>query len=102
MKRLLLASVTLLALTGMDVAVAGDLPPGVIYPAGASPSVIYPAAAPAGVVYPAASPTFTFTGFYAGGTVGRLWSTRWWVRQRGTVNSSLTLRPNARGCANLR
>jgi outer membrane immunogenic protein len=60
MKRQLLASIGLLALTGMDAAVAGDLPPGVIYPAGA----------PAGIVYPAASPTFTFTGFYAGGTVG--------------------------------
>jgi outer membrane immunogenic protein len=70
MKRLLLASVTLLALTGMDAARAGDMPPAVIYPAGASPSVIYPAAPPSGVVYPAASPPFTFTGFYAGGTVG--------------------------------
>jgi hypothetical protein len=24
------------------------------------------------------------------------WSSRWWVRQSGTVNSSLTLRPSAR------
>jgi outer membrane immunogenic protein len=70
MKRLLLASVTLLALTGVDVARAGDMPPTVIYPAGASPSVIYPAAPPSGVVYPVASSPFTFTGFYAGGTVG--------------------------------
>jgi outer membrane immunogenic protein len=60
MKRLLLASVTLLALTGTNAARAGDMPPAVIYPAGAPP----------GVVYPAAGPLFTFTGFYVGGTVG--------------------------------
>jgi outer membrane immunogenic protein len=60
MKRLMLASVTLLALTGMDAARAGDMPPAVIYPAGSSPAVVYPAAAP----------NFTFTGFYAGGTIG--------------------------------
>jgi outer membrane immunogenic protein len=48
MKRLLLASVTVLALTG--TALAADLPPG--------------------VVYPAFAPRFTFTGFYVGGTVG--------------------------------
>jgi outer membrane immunogenic protein len=60
MKRLLLASVTLLALTGIDAARAGDMPPAVIYPAGT----------PQGVVYPAASPPFTFTGFYVGGTIG--------------------------------
>jgi outer membrane immunogenic protein len=60
MKRLLLASVTLLALAGMDAARAGDMPPAVIYPAGTPP----------GVVYPAAAPNFTFTGFYVGGTVG--------------------------------
>ncbi len=70
MKRLLLASVTLLALTGIDAARAGDMPPAVIYPGGASPSVIYPAAPSSGVVYPAVAPNFTFTGFYAGGTVG--------------------------------
>jgi outer membrane immunogenic protein len=50
MKRLLLASVTLLALTGTQAALAADLPPG--------------------VVYPAVAPRFTFTGFYVGGTVG--------------------------------
>jgi outer membrane immunogenic protein len=60
MKRLLLASVTLLALTGTDAARAGDMPPAVIYPAGSVP----------GMVYPAAAPLFTFTGFYVGGTVG--------------------------------
>jgi outer membrane immunogenic protein len=48
MKRLLLASVTVLAFTG--TALAADLPPGVVYPAFAS--------------------RFTFTGFYVGGTVG--------------------------------
>jgi hypothetical protein len=30
----------------------------------------------------------------------RRWRSRWWTRQRGTVNSSLTLRPSARGCPN--
>jgi hypothetical protein len=50
MKRLLLASVTVLALTGTQAALAADLPPG--------------------VVYPAFAPRFTFTGFYVGGTVG--------------------------------
>src|SRR5271167_3577031 len=51
MKRLLLASVTLLALTGTAAARAADMPPGVIYPA-------------------LVAPHFTFTGFYVGGTVG--------------------------------
>jgi hypothetical protein len=27
------------------------------------------------------------------------WSVRWWVAQSGTVHSSLTFRPIARGCA---
>jgi outer membrane immunogenic protein len=60
MKRLMLASVTLLALTRMDAALAADVPPAVIYPAGAPP----------GVIYPTGAPPFTFTGFYVGGTVG--------------------------------
>jgi outer membrane immunogenic protein len=68
MKRLLLASVTLLVLNGMDAALAGDVPPAVIYPAGTPPGVGYPAAPP--VIYPVAAPRFTFTGFYVGGTVG--------------------------------
>jgi outer membrane immunogenic protein len=51
MKRLLLASVTLLALTGTEAVRAADMPPGVIYPA-------------------LVAPHFTFTGFYVGGTVG--------------------------------
>jgi outer membrane immunogenic protein len=51
MKRLLLASVTLLALTGTEGVRAADMPPGVIYPA-------------------LVAPHFTFTGFYVGGTVG--------------------------------
>ena len=50
MKRLLLAGVTLLALTGTQAALAADLPPG--------------------VVYPGLAPRFTFTGFYVGGTIG--------------------------------
>jgi outer membrane immunogenic protein len=62
MKRLMLASVTLLALARMDAALAADAPPAVIYPAGTPPGVIYPTAAPPF--------TFTFTGFYVGGTVG--------------------------------
>jgi hypothetical protein len=65
MKRLILASVTLLALTGIDAALAGDVPPAVIYPAGTPPGVVYPAAPP-GVVYPAPAPNFTFTGYYVG------------------------------------
>jgi outer membrane immunogenic protein len=60
MKRLLLASATLLALTGVEAAWAGDMPPAVIYPAGAPPTIVYPVAAP----------PFTFTGFYVGGSVG--------------------------------
>jgi outer membrane immunogenic protein len=60
MKRLLLASATLLVLTGLERAWAGDMPPPVIYPAGAAPTL----------VYPAARPPFIFTGFYVGGTVG--------------------------------
>jgi outer membrane immunogenic protein len=62
MKRLLLASVGLLALTGADTALAADIPPEVIYPAG------YPAGYP--VVPPVVGPRFTFTGFYVGGTIG--------------------------------
>jgi outer membrane immunogenic protein len=50
MRRLLLASVTLLALAGTESARAADLPPG--------------------AVYPAVAPRFTFTGFYVGGTIG--------------------------------
>jgi len=62
MKRLLLASVGLLALTGAEIAAAGDVPQAVIYPAG------YPVGSP--LVPPVAEPRFTFTGFYVGGTVG--------------------------------
>jgi outer membrane immunogenic protein len=62
MKRLLLASVALSALTGAETALAGDVPPEVIYPAG------YPAGS--AVVPPVGTPRFTFTGFYAGGTIG--------------------------------
>jgi outer membrane immunogenic protein len=62
MKRLLLASATLLAPTGAEIAVAADVPPEVIYPAG------YPAGAP--LVPPVVGPRFTFTGFYVGGTIG--------------------------------
>jgi outer membrane immunogenic protein len=62
MKRLLLASATLLAPTGAEIAVAADVPPEVIYPAG------YPVGAP--LVPPVAGPRFTFTGFYVGGTIG--------------------------------
>jgi outer membrane immunogenic protein len=51
MKRLLLASVSLLSLTGTEAVRAADMPPGVIYPA-------------------LVAPHFTFTGFYVGGTVG--------------------------------
>ncbi len=103
MKRLLLASVTLLALTGMDAARAGDMPPAVIYPAGASPSVIYPATPPSGVVYPAASPPFTFTGFYAGGTVGgALGSSKYSEAPSGTfvsvVPGTSTTPPPGRWC----
>jgi len=61
MKRLLLASVGLLALTGAETAAAADVPPAVIYPAG------YPASP---LVPPVVAPRFTFTGFYAGGTIG--------------------------------
>jgi hypothetical protein len=32
----------------------------------------------------------------------REWRKLWWVRHRGTANSSLTRRPSARGCANRR
>jgi hypothetical protein len=75
MKLLLLASVNLLALTGLDAARAGDMPPAVIYRAGAPPSVIYPAAAP----------PFTFTGFYAGGKVdGALGSSKYSEAPSGT------------------
>jgi outer membrane immunogenic protein len=62
MKRLLLASVALSALTGAEIAAAGDVPPEVIYPAG------YPVGVP--LVPPVVGPRFTFTGFYAGGTIG--------------------------------
>jgi outer membrane immunogenic protein len=51
MKRLLLASMVLLALTGTQAAMAADIPPGVVYPA-------------------LPPQPFTFTGFYVGGTVG--------------------------------
>jgi outer membrane immunogenic protein len=51
MKRQLLASIGLLALTGARAAMAADMPPGVVYPA-------------------LPPQPFTFTGFYAGGTVG--------------------------------
>ena len=51
MKRLLLASMALLALTGAQAAMAADMPPGVVYP------VLPPQ-------------PFTFTGFHVGGTVG--------------------------------
>jgi outer membrane immunogenic protein len=70
MKRLMLASVTLLALARMDAALAGDVPPAVIYPASTPPGVVYPAPAPTGVIYPVPAPAFTFTGFYVGSTVG--------------------------------
>jgi outer membrane immunogenic protein len=62
MKRLWLASVALWALTGAEIAAAGDVPPEVIYPAG------YPGGPP--LVAPVVAPRFTFTGFYAGGTIG--------------------------------
>jgi outer membrane immunogenic protein len=62
MKRLLLASVGLLALTGAETAAAADVPPAVIYPAG------YPVGSP--LVPPVVAPRFTFTGFYVGGTIG--------------------------------
>ncbi len=62
MKRLMLASVALSALTGAEIAAAADVPPEVIYPAG------YPAG-PA-LVAPVGEPRFTFTGFYVGGTIG--------------------------------
>jgi len=51
MKRLLLASMALLALTGAQAAMAADMPPGVVYPA-------------------LPPQPFTFTGFHVGGTVG--------------------------------
>jgi outer membrane immunogenic protein len=51
MKRLLLASMVLLALTGTQAAMAADIPPGMVYPA-------------------LPPQPFTFTGFYVGGTVG--------------------------------
>jgi outer membrane immunogenic protein len=62
MKRLLLASLALSALTEAEIAAAGDVPPEVIYPAG------YPVGSP--LVPPVVAPRFTFTGFYVGGTVG--------------------------------
>jgi outer membrane immunogenic protein len=58
MKRLLLARVALSALTGAEIAAAADVPPEVIYPVGAP------------LVPPVVGPRFTFTGFYAGGTIG--------------------------------
>jgi outer membrane immunogenic protein len=61
MRPFLFASVALLALVGAEAARAADR----------SPDVIYPANYPAGpVIYPAATAPFTFTGFYAGATVG--------------------------------
>jgi hypothetical protein len=78
MKRLMLASVTLLALTRMDAALAADVPPAVIYPAGTSP----------GVIYPTAAPPFTFTGFHVGGTVGgALGSSNYSEAPSGTAGS---------------
>jgi outer membrane immunogenic protein len=62
MKRLLLASATLLAPAGAEIAAAADVPPEVIYPAG------YPVGGP--LVPPVVGPRFTFTGFYVGGTIG--------------------------------
>jgi opacity protein-like surface antigen len=80
MKRLMLASVTLLALIRMDAALAADVPPAVIYPAGAPP----------GVIYPTAAPPFTFTGFYVGGTVGgALGSSNYSEAPSGTSGSAL-------------
>jgi outer membrane immunogenic protein len=62
MKQFVFASVALLVLVvGAETACAADRAPDVIYPAN------YPAAP---VLYPAATAPFTFTGFYAGGTVG--------------------------------
>ena len=61
MRQFLFASVALLALAGAGTARAADMPPDVIYPAN------YPAARG---LYPAATAPFTFTGFYAGGSVG--------------------------------
>jgi outer membrane immunogenic protein len=55
MRPFLFASVALLALVGAETARAADMPPNVIYPA---------------AIYPAATAPFTFTGFYAGATVG--------------------------------
>jgi outer membrane immunogenic protein len=83
MKRLMLASV-MLALTGIEAALAGDMPPGVIYPAGSSPAVVYPAAAP----------PFTFTGFYVGGTVGgALGSSKYSEAPSGTAGSKVPAVP---------
>ena len=61
MRQFLFASVALLAVVGAETARGADRPPEVIYPAN------YPAA-PA--LYPAATAPFTFTGFYAGASVG--------------------------------
>jgi outer membrane immunogenic protein len=61
MRQFLFACVALLALVGAETARAADRAPDVIYPAN------YPAAA---VPYPAATAPFTFSGFYAGATVG--------------------------------
>jgi hypothetical protein len=41
----------------------------------------------------------SLTEFHHAASSPHPWSTRWWVRQRGTANSSLTLRRSA-GCAN--
>jgi hypothetical protein len=61
-RRLWLASVALSALTGPEIAAAGDVPPEVIYPAG------YPVGSTLVAAVP--EPRFTFTGFYVGGTIG--------------------------------
>ncbi len=44
------------------------------------------------------TPTF----FHHAASSPERWASRWWPRHSGTVNSSLTLRPNARFCAKRR
>jgi outer membrane immunogenic protein len=73
-KRLLLASMALLALTGAQAAMAADMPPGVVYPA-------------------LPPQPFTFTGFHVGGTVGGvLGSSKYTETPSGTF---VTLTPAA-------
>ena len=79
MKRLLLASATLLALSGIEAAWAGDTPPAVIYPAGTAPTF----------VYPAARPPFTFDGFYVGGTVGGALTSSKYIESAGGAFAAL-------------